>query len=53
MYYEILDDKRISLLNQLNTLSFISKFSLGEGTALSLQMKLRKSIDFVFYNRKI
>lgn len=48
MHLEILDKERITILHELSNLSFIRKFYLIGGTSLSLQMGLRKSIDFDF-----
>lgn len=49
MHFEILDDKRIDLLEKItNTIDYIP-YSLGGGTGLSLQLGLRKSYDFDFF----
>lgn len=50
MHFEILDDKRIKLLEELSSLTFIDSFTLGGGTALSLQLGLRYSYDFDFFS---
>ncbi|MCQ2799945.1 MAG: nucleotidyl transferase AbiEii/AbiGii toxin family protein [Bacilli bacterium] len=52
MHLEILDEKRIELLRDISKLSFINLFSMGEGTALSLQLGLRYSYDFDFFTNE-
>ncbi len=49
MYFDILDSKRFLLLQRLCEKGDIGNFYLAGGTALSLQMKLRKSFDFDFF----
>lgn len=49
MHLNILDEKRIELLNKLNSLEFIKEFCLGGGTSVSLQLGLRNSYDFDFF----
>lgn len=51
MFSEILDRKRRKILSQI---SFLKKygFYLADGTALSLQLGHRKSLDFDFYTQK-
>lgn len=49
MHFEILDRERLSLLNNICSVNELSNFYLAGGTALSLQMKLRKSFDFDFF----
>lgn len=51
MHLEILDSKRIELLNRIKGLSFIGNFKMGGGTALSLQLGLRYSYVFDFFTR--
>jgi predicted nucleotidyltransferase component of viral defense system len=48
MHLEVLDSKRIELLNQL--ISHSNGFVLGGGTALALQLGHRKSFDFDFFS---
>lgn len=50
MHYEILDDRRRTLLPQFA--SFKGNFYLAGGTALALQIDHRDSIDFDFFSRK-
>jgi predicted nucleotidyltransferase component of viral defense system len=49
IYWEVLDKKQKSILPKL---SFLKKFGfyLAGGTALALQIKHRRSVDFDFYN---
>ena len=49
MSIKILDENRIQLLSKLDSLPFIKDYSLGGGTALSLQKTYRQSYDFVFF----
>lgn len=51
MYFEILDNDRLTLLQTLCDKIDLSAFYLVGGTALSLQMKLRKSYDFNFFRK--
>ena len=51
MYFEILDNDRLTLLQTLCDKIDLSAFYLVGGTALSLQMKLRKSYDFDFFSQ--
>ncbi len=51
MHLEILDTKRISLLQSLVRLPELSPFVLVGGTALSLQLGLRISHDFDFFSQ--
>lgn len=49
MHWNILDSKRIELLkNIVNTIN-IGEYYMAGGTALSLQLGLRKSVDFDFF----
>ncbi|MBR6090532.1 MAG: nucleotidyl transferase AbiEii/AbiGii toxin family protein [Anaerolineaceae bacterium] len=50
MYYNILDQKRITILKSICEKILPSGFYLAGGTALSLQMNLRKSYDFDFFS---
>lgn len=50
MHLEIIDQKRINLLKCLSSLPFMSQFSMGGGTSLSLQLGLRTSVDFDFFS---
>ncbi len=52
MYFEILDEKRFSILKKICEIPDINDFYLAGGTALSLQLKLRKSFDFDFFTQK-
>ena len=52
MYFEILDSKRLSLLQKICEINGLDSFYLAGGTALSLQIKLRKSFDFNFFTDK-
>lgn len=52
MHLEILDKKRIELLGRIESLSFITAFKMGGGTALSLQLGLRYSYDFDFFTKE-
>ncbi len=49
MYWEILDTKRVSLLKKIVCGVDIGEYYMAEGTALSLQLRLRKSVDFDFF----
>ena len=49
MHTEILDARRVSLLRALLTLPELESFYLAGGTALSLQLGLRVSVDFDFF----
>ena len=49
MFENILDEKRLSLLKALTALDALDGFYLAGGTALSLQLGLRVSEDFVFF----
>lgn len=49
MFENILDDKRLSLLKALTALDELDGFYLAGGTALSLQLGLRVSVDFDFF----
>lgn len=48
IHYEVLDKKRLNLLNRLAPL--VKNFVLSGGTALALQIKHRKSFDFDFFS---
>ena len=50
IHYEMLDHKRLSLLNDLAPL--LKNFILAGGTALALQIKHRQSFDFDFFSEK-
>ena len=50
MFEGILDEKRISLLADLTSLEAVRPFYLAGGTALSLQLGLRVSVDFDFFS---
>jgi len=52
MHLEILDERRIRLLKALVELPELAVFYLAGGTALSLQLGLRKSYDFDFFSEK-
>ena len=52
MYFDILDPKRLAVLQTLCDIDIIRDFYLAGGTALSLQIKLRKSFDFDFFTEK-
>lgn len=52
MHLEIIDEKRINLLNELKKIDMLSDFSIGGGTGLSLQLGLRTSSDFDFFTNK-
>ncbi|MCQ2796374.1 MAG: nucleotidyl transferase AbiEii/AbiGii toxin family protein [Bacilli bacterium] len=52
MHLEIIDKKRIDLLTTLKKISNIDEFYIGGGTGLSLQLGLRISEDFDFFNDK-
>lgn len=52
MYFDILDSKRLTLLQTICEIDNINKFYLAGGTALSLQIKLRKSYDFDFFTEE-
>lgn len=49
MYWEILDDQRKTVLKKLSKEVLPVGCYMAGGTALSLQMKLRKSVDFDFF----
>ena len=49
MFTEILDPQRTILLKKLVSSPLLSPFYLGGGTALSLQLGLRVSVDFDFF----
>jgi len=49
IHYEVLDKKKLNLLNQLAPL--VKNFVLSGGTALSLQIKHRQSFDFDFFSK--
>lgn len=49
MYWEILDTKRVSLLKKIVCGVDIGEYYMAGGTALSLQLRLRKSVDFDFF----
>lgn len=49
-HWETLDDKRIALLKKINDGLSMDEFYMGGGTGLSLQMGLRKSVDFDFFS---
>ncbi len=48
-HWEILDDLRKPLLDKLTHNVMLDDYYLAGGTALSLQMGLRKSVDFDFF----
>ncbi len=52
MYFDILDPKRLAVLQTLCNIDNIRDFYLAGGTALSLQIKLRKSFDFDYFTEK-
>jgi len=52
MHLEILDERRIRLLRALVELPELAVFYLAGGTALSLQLGLRKSYDFDFFSEQ-
>ena len=49
MHWSILDNKRISLLEEIVECVDIGEYYMAGGTALSLQLGLRKSVDFGFF----
>ncbi len=49
MHWSILDNKRISLLEEIVECVDIGEYYMAGGTALSLQLGLRKSVDFDFF----
>lgn len=49
MYWKILDTERIALLKEIVSNVDIGEFYMAGGTALSLQLGLRKSFDFDFF----
>lgn len=49
MHLEILDQPRIDLLKEIVSNIDIGEYYLAGGTALSLQLGLRKSVDFDFF----
>ena len=52
MHLEILDEHRIHLVRELAKIPETAGFYLAGGTALSLQLGLRKSYDFDFFSEK-
>lgn len=50
MFWETLDDHRIELLKKIVNKVDIGEYYMAGGTALSLQLELRKSVDFVYTN---
>ena len=50
MFLETLDDHRIELLKKIVNKVDIGEYYMAGGTALSLQLELRKSVDFVYTN---
>ena len=50
MYFDILDPKRLDILKTICETDIAKNFYLAGGTALSLQIKLRKSFDFDFFS---
>ena len=51
MFTEILDPHRTNLLKKLISSPLLSPFYLAGGTALSLQLGLRVSVDFDFFTQ--
>lgn len=49
MHLEIIDQKRVQILQTLSKIASINKFSIGGGTGLSFQLGLRESYDFDFF----
>lgn len=49
MHWEILDTRRVDLLKKIEEQVNIGEYYMAGGTALSLQMGLRKSVDFDFF----
>ena len=49
MFERVLDDGRLALLKSLTALEALDGFYLAGGTALSLQLGLRVSVDFDFF----
>jgi len=49
MHWDILDKKRISLLKKIVEGVDLEEYYMAGGTALSLQLGLRKSVDFDFF----
>ena len=49
MFWETLDDHRIELLKKIVNRVDIGEYYMAGGTALSLQLGLRKSVDFDFF----
>lgn len=49
MFWETLDDHRIELLKKIVNKVDIGEYYMAGGTALSLQLGLRKSVDFDFF----
>jgi hypothetical protein len=49
IHWEILDDHRQALLKRLALMTYPKGVYLAGGTGLSLQMKLRTSVDFDFF----
>lgn len=49
MFESILDEKRLSVLESILALEALDAFYLAGGTALSLQLGLRVSVDFDFF----
>ncbi|MBQ6120664.1 MAG: nucleotidyl transferase AbiEii/AbiGii toxin family protein [Clostridia bacterium] len=52
MHLEILDERRIHLVRELAEIPEKTCFYLAGGTALSLQLGLRKSYDFDFFSEQ-
>ena len=52
MHLEILDERRIHLVRELAEIPETTCFYLAGGTALSLQLGLRKSYDFYFFSEQ-
>ena len=52
IYWKTIDSKRKSVLKKLCIQPFIKDFYLAGGTALSLELGLRKSEDFDFFTLK-
>lgn len=49
MHWDILDKKRVSLLKKIAQGVDVGEYYMAGGTALSLQLGLRKSVDFDFF----
>ena len=52
MLESVLDDGRLALLKSLTALEALDRFYLAGGTALSLQLGLRVSVDFNFFTSR-